>query len=701
MKPLGEIPLIQIPLSRRQFMLRLGAFSALSGASTCISLPSVRAQGNGSTGTAPVPFRSPLGPAAFIPLPLGSIRPEGWLRNQLQIQADGLGGHLDEVWPDVGPDSGWLGGAGESWERGPYFLDGLIPLAWLLGDAGLQAKAHRFLEWTLTHAQPSGFFGPPSNDDWWPRMVMLKALCQYQEVSNDDRVLPLMERYFAYSLRELPGRPLRDWGRYRWQDQALSVLWLYNRSGDTNLLQLARLLASQGYDWRAQFADFRYTSRCTPEYLGFAPGVKFTDRAMQTHGVNNAMALKASPIQYLLSGEPEEKQAVLGQLAQLDRWHGLPNGMFSADEHFAGPDPIQGIELCAVVEAMFSLEQALAITGIPELGDRLERIAFNALPGAFTDDMWAHQYNQEPNQIEVSLHRRPWTTDGPESNIYGLAPNFGCCTANFHQGWPKFTASLWMQTPDSGIAAVAYAPSKVQTRIASVPVTISEQTAYPFQGEIRFQIDPASSHDFPLKLRIPGWAQGATWRVNQEARRTAEPGSFAEIRRRWTAGDTVVLTLPMRPRSSRCFQNSIAIERGPVVYTLPVGADWLKLTDRGRASDWQAYPTTKWNYALALNPDEPESSLSVHETRSESQIFTLAHAPVRIDAPAFPVPAWRALDGVADSMPESPVAPAAAHDLTQISLVPYAAAKLRITAFPHGLPGENAPSAEPSAHGGD
>ena len=93
---------------------------------------------------------------------------------------------------------------------------------------------------------------------------------------------------------------------------------------------------------------------------------------------------------------------------------------------------------------MFSLEHSLAITGDPSLGDRLEQLAFNALPGTFTDDMWAHQYNQEPNQVECSLHRKPWTTDGPESNLYGLEPNFGCCTANFHQGWPKFTASLFM-----------------------------------------------------------------------------------------------------------------------------------------------------------------------------------------------------------------------------------------------------------------
>jgi hypothetical protein len=505
-----------------------------------------------------------------------------------------------------------------------------------------------------------------------------------------------MERYFDYSLRELPGRPLRDWGRYRWQDQALTVLWLYNRNHDPKLLQLAQLLASQGYDWRAEFEDFPYTFRCTREYLGLTPG-KLPDRSMQTHGVNNAMALKVWPVHYLLSGKAEDKKGLLGQLELLDRWHGLPNGMFSADEHFAGPNPVQGIELCAVVEAMFSLEQALAITGIPELGDRLERIAFNALPGAFTDDMWAHQYNQEPNQVEVSLHQRPWTTDGPESNIYGLAPNFGCCAANFHQGWPKFAASLWMQTPDSGIAAVAYAPSTVRIPIGSVPVTIREETNYPFRGEIRFHVDPASPHTFPLKMRIPGWAHGTEVRVNQEPGRSVVSGAFAEIRREWNKGDVVTLTLPMPPRTSSWYRNSIAIERGPVVYSLPIGADWLKLTDRGLASDWQAYPTTAWNYALALDPNKPDASLTVQEAPAESQVFTLAHAPVRIEAPAFPVPAWREEDGVADSLPLSPVAAADPKDITRISLVPYAAAKLRITAFPHGIAGTRAASANDAA----
>src|ERR1700757_3666985 len=118
-----------------------------------------------------------------------SVRPKGWLLDLLQIQARGLTGHLDEFWPDVGPQSGWLGGKGESWERGPYFLDGLIPLAYLLDDPRLKSKAQKYMDWTLDHQAPNGMIGPTSNDDWWPRIVMLKALTQYYEFSGDSRVI--------------------------------------------------------------------------------------------------------------------------------------------------------------------------------------------------------------------------------------------------------------------------------------------------------------------------------------------------------------------------------------------------------------------------------------------------------------------------------------------------------------------------------
>jgi len=424
--------------------------------------------------------RPPLRPASMYLLPLTSIRPRGWLERQLRIQADGLSGHLDELWSDVGPNSAWLGGTGEAWERGPYFLDGLVPLAYLLDDAKLKAKVQKWVDWTLTHQRPDGSIGPLTNQDWWPRMIMLKALTQYQEATGDPRVIPLMQRYFAFQARELPKRPLQDWGKYRWQDELVSVLWLYNRTGDSSLLNLARDLHDQGYDWKPQFDHFEYTQKTNRSILEGRGGLP--DRAMQTHGVNNAMALKMSPVWSMVSGSALDRNAIYQQIKALDEYHGIPNGMFSADEHIAGTDPSQGIELCAVVESMFSYELIAADLGDPLFGDRLEKVAFNALPGTFRDDMWSHQYDQQPNQIACTRRLRQWSTNGVDANLYGLTPEFGCCTANMHQGWPKLATSLWMGTADDGLAAVAYAPSEFDAVVDhNVQVHIAEDTEYPFR----------------------------------------------------------------------------------------------------------------------------------------------------------------------------------------------------------------------------
>jgi uncharacterized protein len=656
------------PLSRRTFLKSAGAAS-LSISSLAKAEPAIP----------PAPSDK-LVPNALRMLPLGEIRPAGWLQRQLRIQADGLGGHLDETWADVGPNSGWLGGTGENWERGPYFVDGLVPLAWLLNDDVLKAKSQRFVDWTLNNQSPDGMLGPKSNNDWWPRMPMLKALAQYYEVTGDKRVLPAISKYFAYQIKALPNRPLESWGRYRWQDEVYIVQWLYDRSPDPSLLKLAALLKQQGYDWRAQFEPFRLTEVCTRADLGLVDGVDNNDKALQTHGVNNGQALKTSPVWYRISGKPEDRAAFALQLAALDKYHGLPNGMFSCDEHLGGKDPSHGSELCTVVEMMFSLEVALAVLGEASIADRIERIAFNALPGTFTDDMWAHQYDQQPNQIQVSLNSKPWTTNGVESNLFGLEPHFGCCTANFHQGWPKFTSSLWMRSEDNGLVATLYAPCEVNTHVGDTPVHLVEATEYPFRGSVKITVNPARPLHFSLSLRVPSWATDAKIRVNnQPAPAQVTAGQFVRLEREWKSGDLIELDLPMQPRVSRWFNNSVAVERGPLVFSHSPGESWVKLRQRGLTADWQIFPTKPWNYAL--NVDETSAlAISVIESPVGARPFAGAEPGVKIQVPAHRLISWRSEDGVAKPLPQSPVASAEPEET--LTLIPYAAAKLRITAFP-------------------
>jgi uncharacterized protein len=293
--------------------------------------------------------------------------------------------------------------------------------------------------------------------------------------------------------------------------------------------------------------------------------------------------------------------------------------------------------------------------------------------------MWAHQYDQEPNQVEVSLHRKPWTTNGPESNLYGLEPNFGCCTANFHQGWPKFAASLWMFSSDDGLVAALYSPCEVRTMVRNTEVRILEETEYPFQGNIRIKIEPAVALSFPLRLRIPAWVSAPVILVNGRAVNTPQDAGFAKIERTWKTGDVVELRFPMSPRVVKGYNDSSSIECGPLVFSLPIGESWVKLRDRGMTADWQVFPRSQWNYALAVSEREIERQ-SIHELPQQGSPFSLAAAPVKLRVKARKLPSWLAVDGVADPVPQSPVQSTEPEET--ITLVPYAAAKLRVTAFP-------------------
>ena len=86
---------------------------------------------------------------------------KGWLLRQLEIQAEGLSGHLDLVWPDI-RESKWIGGDKEGWERVPYWLDGFIPLAYLLDDEDLKKRAKRYIDAILAARRKTDGSAPVS-----------------------------------------------------------------------------------------------------------------------------------------------------------------------------------------------------------------------------------------------------------------------------------------------------------------------------------------------------------------------------------------------------------------------------------------------------------------------------------------------------------------------------------------------------------
>lgn len=604
-------------------------------------------------------------PGALSFISPGKITPRGWLKRQLTLQAQGLSGQLEAIWPDVGANSGWLGGSGESWERGPYYLDGLVPLAYCLHDDVLIAQSQKWVEWMLNSQDDEGWFGPRNNPDWWPRMVALKVLTQYADATGDARVLPFIQRYCHYQLRHLPARPLSDWGKARAADNVLSVLWAWKQlPQDEQLPQLAKLLLEQGDNW--------------PEFiLHHLPTGPVTYFSHLTHVVNVAMGMKYSATVDDASQQRQRLEEIKRCFAELDIYHGQPQGMFSGDEFLAGTAPEQGVELCAIVELMFSLENMLRIYGDAQLADRLERIAFNALPAGISADIMSHQYHQQPNQIAASIAPRNWTYSGDDCNTFGLEPNFGCCTANFHQGWPKFCNSLFMQDDADNLACMVHAPCHVATKTWDVEV----HTDYPFNADLTLTVQQAPESSKTLWLRIPQWSEGTTLAINGEALSCGNEKGYLALTREWRAGDVVTLAFARTVRSERRIHNAVSIYYGPLLMALTPGEIWTRIPGGATSGDWEVRPRKEWNYALDIHPQQGVVVRDMREQPSGERPFALEEAPVTLRISAHRLPTWKIVDNSAGPVPNSP-----AHDAlsvqSSVQLVPYGCARIRIAQFP-------------------
>lgn len=289
----------------------------------------------------------------------------------------------------------------------------------------LLRQARTYIDYILAHQQPSGWLGPDtdtSGTQYWARFNVMLSLAMWAEgqPATFPNVTKAMLNYAQESYRRQQKTPMTSWAAQRYQDFVLSVQWLLDNApqgAEQMLMDLAEMSHAQGNDWESWFETFTNGSN---------------------HGVNNAQALKSAAVWYRQSGNASLPQLSRSRLANMDRIYGMPTGMFCADETLCeAPEtkmPSRGTELCAVVEAMYSYATMFSVHGDVQFIDRAERIAYNALPATWgdpEDGYWAHQYLQAVNEIAAETQAdHVWTHDGPDAEKYGLAPNYGCCTAN-------------------------------------------------------------------------------------------------------------------------------------------------------------------------------------------------------------------------------------------------------------------------------
>lgn len=602
----------------------------------------------------------------FTPFTHGEIEPGGWLDRQLRIQADGLSGNLFKVWPDI-RDSQWIGGAADGWERVPYWLDGFIPLAYLLKDEDLKRRAKLYVDGILKRQEPDGWICPCTPEqraryDVWAYILILKVLCQYSDLSGDDRIADAILRALECLDRHIRTSTLFNWSSTRWYEALIPIFWMYERKDEAWLLDLAHRLAAQGTDYKKVFDP--YLDQEFKRHWSYL-----------THVVNLAMCLKQEALMSrIIGGDPDE--FAINAHNTLLKYHGMAVGPFTGDECVAGDSPVQGSELCGVVEAMYSFETLISVGGNPMWADRLEKLAFNALPATVSHDMWTHQYDQMTNQIRVQ--RLPedhviFGTNGPESHLFGLEPNFGCCTANFNQGFPKLALSTFMRS-ERGVASCVIAPSAVQYLQNGVPVRVTLETEYPFRDTARYIVEVDAPVEFELALRIPSFAKRAA--VNGAA---AVPGAFFQIGKTWNGRETVEVNyefeceLVKRPRDMNC------LWRGPLLFSVAVEGAFTKLEyvkdgveRKYPYCDYEIEPVSDWNYGFAGDAFE------VSTNPIGEYPFGPKRTPIEISATLAPID-WPEENGVCRPVPKSR---APLGEPRAVRMIPYGCTYLRMTEMP-------------------
>ena len=589
------------------------------------------------------------------------IKADGWLQRQLQIQAEGLGGNLDKVWNDV-KNSKWIGGECEGWERVPYWLDGFIPLAYLLEDEDMIARAKKYIDAIVSYQKPDGWICPCEDEeretyDTWAILLITKVLTVYYECSNDERIpkiiYDILKNY--YELLKEEKIKLFNWGKYRWFEGFIAIDFTYSRCKEKWLIELAKILHAQGIDY----------NELTPCWKRPLNAWKF-----DTHIVNIVMALKYEAISSgLLGKEYTDKAEELYKL--LYEYNGTPVELFTGDECLSGLSPIQGTELCAVVEQMFSYEHLYAHTGDFKWAQRLEVLAFNALPAALSDDTWSHQYDQMSNQI--ACERFPgkpiFRTNRPDSHLFGLEPQFGCCTANFSQGWPKFVLSTFMHNDDEIINVVSV-PSKLDCDKACIKL----ETDYPFENSFKYTIK--AKKDFTFRIRIPDFAKNLMVDGQKSTHNELMFNISAGEERQVCVSYETTPYFEKRPYDLNC------VKCGSLVFSLPISYEkkMLEYEKDGVERkypycDYEYLPTSDWEYAYCSD----ELDLCTHKVNevpfsSEKPAVTIKTKVREIN--------WGLEDGYESVCSKLPVSRIPQSPAKEMILYPYGCAKLRMTEMP-------------------
>ncbi|KIK54869.1 hypothetical protein GYMLUDRAFT_206165 [Collybiopsis luxurians FD-317 M1] len=661
---------------------------------------------------------SPLLPFSFTPLPLGSVKANGWLQAELEMEANGLAGHMHDFIPDI-TDGNWLGGSTSYStlnEGVPYWFNGLVPLAYTVDDEQLKDQVHAVAGYITTHQLGDGWIGPetdPNSRTFWARYPLVLGLMNLVDANSTwgGPVVDTLGHFVDYMLNRLQNnytdywyhdgvelQPIDfTWGRVRYADMIVSLQWLFEKhpaGKEQELLDTMNFLYNGSIDWNDWYVEGVYP---TQDLSGVPIDPNTSPIFPYEHGVNVGQGLKSFGVVRRLTGNDSLIDTAMNAVNWTFTYHGSASGTIIADEILEGLNPWSGSETCTAVETMYSLSYLYQTLGDAYYADRTELLTYNAMFAQLTSDWWGHQYMAQPNQPYCEkLSTAPFWNVNVVGQTFGLQPNYPCCQFNHPQGLPKFVMATYATTGDgNGLVHALLGPTQVTTTLSSGNVNVSCDTAYPFDNTLTYTIQSDGNFDF--YVRVPAWhdASSSSISTNSGPSTTLSPDPVSGLHKlNISAGQTTVTyTLGSQIWTEIRPHDTISVHRGALVYALEINStesttaphQWNNLDAAvtfsvpDQCKDFFFANETAWNYAIDPSTMTFHSSLDV--SGDLSMPFAPGESQLWIEAQACLIPWDMYLDSV-PGIPSTGSSRTCLGDAQTVRLVPYGSAKTRIGDIP-------------------
>lgn len=606
--------------------------------------------------------RAPLAPGRFAPLPVGAVTAQGAMRDRLLALRGGLLSRCASLFPEAGEQSAWFGGALGGGMHAPELLEAMLLTGAQLGDEELRREALHLCGLVVEHQREDGSFGAPG-ETFAARGRMLRALCAAYSMSGDKQLLTFMLRYMKYLHDTLRVRSLSAEDAMHTADTMEAGILLYNITGQKAILSVLMMLVSQGADYTSLFHAFPYRTPISRSFTAqeLLDALAHEDESGYTHhllrsasGANLCEGLRVSALCGVLTGSGKHLSAPEAGLARLNKAHGAAGGGVTADPLLGGTHPSRGVSAVSACELAASLETLLACPGGEFGADQLETLMYNTIDAAFSPDGRGVQPMQQANQAMLSRAAR-FPLCGADAGLFSLEDGDALCS--LLSAWPRFVQAQWMISRDDGLCAMGYAPCSVRYRLSGASVRVDVESDYPASGSVHITVHTDTKAAFPIHLRIPEWANGATVAVDGEIL-PAQAGGFVTLNRDWQDGDEILLTLPMAVRRLPAFHQAVSVARGP-----------LRFAYAPKTVEHEDTLSAEIGFAVALVGGE------------EIRVVEHMDGSVVLAARVAPLPRW-GMRAASCDQPPIVLSDADVANAFDAELVPYAEAVIRLAVLP-------------------